>query len=53
MKHRNAVLGSIAAASPTFRDGAAAHAQGREISRVVQIYAGYLIYQSELRRRTG
>src|ERR1700689_1441440 len=42
MKHRNSVLGFIAAVSLTLRDGGAAHAQEKEISQDVQIYAGYL-----------
>jgi outer membrane protein W len=42
MKHRNSVLGFIAAVSLTLRDGGAAHAQENAISQDVQIYAGYL-----------
>jgi hypothetical protein len=42
MKHRNSILGLIAAVSLTLRDGGAAHAQGQEVSQDVQIYAGYL-----------
>jgi hypothetical protein len=43
MKHRNPVLGLIAAVSLTLRDGGAAHAQGHEVSQDVQICAGYLL----------
>jgi opacity protein-like surface antigen len=42
VKHRNWVLGFIAALGLTLRDGGAARAQGHEISQDVQIYAGYL-----------
>ena len=40
MKHRNSVLGFIAAVSLTLRDGDAAHAQGQGITQEVQTYAG-------------
>jgi hypothetical protein len=42
MKHRNSVLGFIAAVSLTLRDGDAAHAQGQGIAQEVQTYAGDL-----------
>jgi hypothetical protein len=42
MKHRNSVLGFIAAVSLTLRDGDAAHAQGHGIAQEVQTYAGDL-----------
>jgi hypothetical protein len=42
MKHRNSVLGFIAAVGLTLRDGGAAHSQENQISQDVQIYAGYL-----------
>jgi hypothetical protein len=42
MKHRNSVLGFIAAVSLTLRDGDAAHAQGQGITQEVQTYAGDL-----------
>jgi hypothetical protein len=42
MKHRNSVLGFIAAVSLTLRDGDAAHAQAQRIAQEVQTYAGDL-----------
>jgi|HubBroStandDraft_6_1064221.scaffolds.fasta_scaffold443351_2 hypothetical protein len=42
MKHRNSVLGFIAAVSLTLRDGDATHAQGPGIAQEVQTYAGDL-----------
>ena len=42
MKHRNSVLGFIAAVGLTLRDGGAASAQENETSQDVQISAGYL-----------
>jgi hypothetical protein len=42
MKHRNSVLGFIAAVSLTLRDGDAAHAQGHVIAQDVQTDAGDL-----------
>jgi hypothetical protein len=42
MRHRNSILGFIAAVSLTLREGHAAHAQGQGIARDAQIYAGGL-----------
>ena len=43
MKHRNSLLGFIAAVGLTLRDGDAAHAQGHGIAQDVQTDVGDLL----------